>query len=344
MKLDRLVGWGAAATTGGAVALIVLVMGGTHESVIAEGPAPQAEPVQPPPPDHWQIGDAALTLNGSLSGRLESGASSIQFNTAAAKNSREMHVAINGDSPVSVNGYVTGPGGPVLDISLTAFGLPPLTIQGTPGKDLALHLGRQNSLPHRLVAAKLAAPAAAITFQDVANAVWRDWLRSVVAFTMVGLLLFIIVPGLTRHAGRLALRRPWASLAIGALVMVDVPLLALILIVVGLPLGLWWLGLFALFLLGALAAVGFAYAGLQLGKVIFDNLGLVDRWSEFAALPAGVALLCLVLVIPVLGQVVALLAMVYGIGSLLMAERMAREAEVRAVEAVAIPGARPALD
>jgi hypothetical protein len=183
--------------------------------------------------------------------------------------------------------------------------------------------------------------AAAETPQQVLARLGLEWLRGLVGFTIVGWLLLLVAPGLKGRALDAINSLPFSRLGVGAILALDIPLAALVFIAIGLPLGLWWLGLLGLLVFLALAVAGFAYAGFQLGRLPFDRLGW-ERVSPFAAVPVGVAALCVVGLIPYAGPVLSLLATVYGIGSMLYVPRGQVAAGVGAEVALQPPARRPA--
>jgi hypothetical protein len=231
---------------------------------------------------------------------------------------------MHGEGPITMTGIVTGPG-PVINATVQVFGIP-VSINGTPGTDLSVSLGlsRRSSLnildDARPVSAINGPSAAGETPQPVFTRLGLEWLRGLAGFTIVGWLLLLIAPGLKGRALNAIHSLPFGRLGIGAILTLDIPLAALVMIAIGLPLGLWWLGLLGLLVFLTLAVAGFAYTGFQLGRLAFDRLHW-EHVSSFVVLPAGVAAVCLLGLIPYAGIFLSLLATVYGIGSMLYAPR-----------------------
>jgi hypothetical protein len=178
-----------------------------------------------------------------------------------------------------------------------------------------------NSLDDARPAAAVSAPlAAGETPQQVITRLGLEWLRGLAGFTIVGWLLLLVAPGLKGRARTAIHSLPFSRLGIGAILALDIPLASLVVIAIGLPIGLWWLGVLGLLVFLTLVVAGFAYTGFQLGRLAFDRMGW-ERVSAFVTLPAGVAALSLLGLIPYAGIFLSLLATVYGIGSMLYSPR-----------------------
>src|SRR5207247_1250901 len=83
-------------------------------------------------------------------------------------------------------------------------------IQGTPGQDLNIVFGRSARTSamvagdEALATAGRSPDAAAVSSEAIATRLWSDWLRLVVAFTIVGWLLLLVAGGLREHGWLLA--------------------------------------------------------------------------------------------------------------------------------------------
>ncbi|HSS92914.1 MAG TPA: hypothetical protein VLR46_02865 [Candidatus Dormibacteraeota bacterium] len=293
----------------------------------------------------WTVEGAVLRIGGSISSQLDANGNTFNLSGSAAPGKWNAHFGIQSDGPFTVTGTLTGPG-PVVDATLKVFGLP-VTVQGTPGTDLSVRLGlskrsSSNVLEDaRPVAALRAPPAAGDTAAEAFGRVALEWLRGVVAFSIIGWLLILMAPGLKERAVEATRSMPLRRLGLGAILALDIPLASLVVIVLGIPVGLWWVGLLGLLMFLVLAAAGFAFTGLQIGRLAFDRLGW-ERVTSFAAVPVGVAVLCLIGLIPYVGTYISLLATVYGIGSLLYAPRKEVEVAVVVEEVVQPPAAQTA--
>jgi cytoskeletal protein CcmA (bactofilin family) len=140
------------------------------------------------------------------------------------------------------------------------------------------------------------------------------WLQMLVGLSVFGLLLVLVFPGLGTRSTEALVRRPWTSLGIGFALLVGVPFAALLLFVVGLAIGGWWIGplLLALYL-GALPA-GYTMSGLLAGRFVVERIAhrhLATGWC----LLIGLVLFGLVGLVPILGGVVLFGAVVFGLGA-----------------------------
>lgn len=313
-------------------------------------PAPSASPSPSPFPSlngltgggSWDVNGALVKLGGAIAGSVDTNGNTITFGAAGTRGSWTLKFGLEGEAPATVTGTVTGPG-PVVDATVQAFGFP-VTVQGTPGTDLSVRLGpprKQTSLQENVRLLAAARPLAdGETPLQTLTRVGEDWLRAVVAYTILGWLAILIAPGLKDRAVAATRSMPLSRLGVGAILALDIPLASLVVLAIGFPLGLWWLGLMGLFLFLVLALVSYAYAGLLLARLVFDRSGL-ERVSSFLILPAGVAALCLIGLIPYVGSFLSLLAAVYGMGALLYAPRVAARLAA-GEELVPAPEERPA--
>jgi hypothetical protein len=144
------------------------------------------------------------------------------------------------------------------------------------------------------------------------------WLRAVIGIFALGLLLIFLLPGVGTRAIDVLRAEPWASLGIGAAILVITPIVALIVFIVGIFIGGWWLGLLLIPLWILALAVGYVVSGFLLGRLIFAQLGW-GRYHDVLALLGGLFVLAIVGIIPVLGGLVGLVALVFGTGALALA-------------------------
>ena len=152
------------------------------------------------------------------------------------------------------------------------------------------------------------------------------WLRALIGIVALGLLLILLLPGVGTRAIDVLRAEPWASLGIGAAILVITPIVALIVFIIGIFIGGWWLGLLLIPLWILALAVGYVVSGFLLGRLIFARLGW-GRYHDILALLAGLFVLAVVGIIPVLGWLVGLVALVFGTGALALA--VSRRARMR---------------
>jgi hypothetical protein len=259
------------------------------------------------------------------------GGNAFAAHVGATKGAWTANIAVSGQGPVTMNGTITGPG-PKIDATVMVVGFP-IELHGTPGKDLSVTLGhRSTSMLVADVLPGAASPAAGTPAEGI-NQTARDlgqgWLRTVVIFTFIGWLALLVAPGL-RARGRVSLRSsPWTRLGLGIILLVDIPLVMLLLVVLGVPLGVWWLGVLGLLLFLGLCVVGYAYSGFQLGALVIDRLW-EGRDTWLLAVPFGVAVIALIALVPYVGPISVLIAVVYGLGSMIYAPAEAMPSQLAA--------------
>jgi hypothetical protein len=133
--------------------------------------------------------------------------------------------------------------------------------------------------------------------------------------TLAGLVLLLVFPNFTFSAERTIAQEPWTSLGLGVALLVGVPLGAMLLMIslVGLPIGLTILAAYAVsLLLGYLTAAGFlgTLADRTLRRAPGPSVG--QRWLF---LTLALIVLALLRMIPVVGGLACLLALVFGLGA-----------------------------
>jgi len=141
------------------------------------------------------------------------------------------------------------------------------------------------------------------------------WLRALNGILALGLILIFLLPGLSTRAIDIERAQPWASLGIGAAILVITPIVALVVFIVGIFLGFWWLGLLLIPLWILALAIGYVISGFLLGRLIFAQLGW-GRYHDALALLAGLFVLAVVGIIPVIGWLIGLVAVIVGTGAL----------------------------
>ena len=149
------------------------------------------------------------------------------------------------------------------------------------------------------------------------NAVVR-WLQGLVGIFALGLLLILLLPALSARAVDTERAQPWASLGIGAAICIITPIVALIVFIVGIFIGGWWLGLLLIPIWILALALGYVASGFLLGRLIFAQLGW-GQYHDALKLLGGLLVLSIVVIIPVLGWLVGLAALVFGTGALAIA-------------------------
>ncbi|KPJ63020.1 hypothetical protein AMK68_04255 [candidate division KD3-62 bacterium DG_56] len=130
---------------------------------------------------------------------------------------------------------------------------------------------------------------------------------------VTGLVLVVTMPRISRSVAEAPLLRPGASLGWGALVFAATPVLAIIVCVtiVGLP-----LGLIALVSWGIALYIGYVFAAMSVGRALLGWARRRRRVSLVWGLLLGLVVLILLRMIPFIGGFLILVAIVWGIGSM----------------------------
>ena len=144
------------------------------------------------------------------------------------------------------------------------------------------------------------------------------WLQGLIGIFALGLLLILFLPGLSTRAIDTERTQPWASLGIGAAICVVTPIVALIVFIVGIFIGGWWLGLLLIPLWILALAVGYVVSGLYVGRFIFARAGW-GQYHDALALLGGLVVLTLLGLLPLFGWLVGLAALLFGSGALALA-------------------------
>lgn len=152
------------------------------------------------------------------------------------------------------------------------------------------------------------------------------WLRALIGIVALGLLLILLLPRFSSRSIDVLRAEPWLSLGVGAAILVITPIVAVIVFIVGLLIGGWWLGLLLIPLWILALAVGYVVSGFLLGRLVFAQLGW-GRYHDALALIGGLFILAVITVIPILGWLVGLAALVFGTGALALA--VSRRARMR---------------
>jgi cytoskeletal protein CcmA (bactofilin family) len=156
------------------------------------------------------------------------------------------------------------------------------------------------------------------TDRGTATSGFVGWLRALIGILALGLLFIFLLPRFSTRSIDVLRAEPWLSLGIGAVILVVTPIVALIVFIVGLLIGGWWLGLLLVPLWILALALGYVVSGFLLGRLAFAQLGW-GSYHDALALLGGLFILAVVTLIPVLGWLVGLAALVFGSGALALA-------------------------
>ena len=153
-----------------------------------------------------------------------------------------------------------------------------------------------------------------------------EWLKGLIGLLILGILVVFFFPGFSRRAGEALVHSPWLTLAIGALVLIGLPILAIVFFAVGVVIGGWWIGFVVLSLFVVVLALSIPVAAVGVGGAV---LRIARRpVPVWLALFIGLIVLLLVALIPILGGLVIFCALLFGMGATTIAVVGNRRAEV----------------
>ncbi len=139
------------------------------------------------------------------------------------------------------------------------------------------------------------------------------WAMSIVSTLILGLVLLRIYPLFTRRVASTMRELPWRSLGWGAVALIGIPILAAVSVItlLGAPLGIIMLGLYA-----ATVYIARVYAMTCLGQI------LLRRTSDSSPLAwsfvAGLSVYAILTLVPIVGDIVTTATVLFGLGALLM--------------------------
>jgi hypothetical protein len=144
---------------------------------------------------------------------------------------------------------------------------------------------------------------------------FASWLAVSISTLLLGLVLLLLAPRGADRIAAVASQAPWASAGLGLATAIVLPALATIAVIslVGLP-----LGLVVLLALALLAFVAYTWALYVLGRTMVSDRGRV------LAFLAGWAVARVVGAIPVVSGITFVLAMMFGLGAMIIAIWRAR--------------------
>jgi cytoskeletal protein CcmA (bactofilin family) len=153
-----------------------------------------------------------------------------------------------------------------------------------------------------------------------------EWLKGLIGLLILGILVVFFFPGFSRRAGEALVRSPWLTLAIGALMLIGLPILAIVFFAVGALIGGWWIGFVVIALLVVVLALSIPVAAVGVGGALLRMTRRpVPVWL---ALLIGLIVLLLVALVPILGGLVIFCALLFGMGATTIAVVGNRRAEV----------------
>jgi len=135
------------------------------------------------------------------------------------------------------------------------------------------------------------------------------------AMLLFGLAMLALLPRTFLTTNRLIIGQGgWALLA-GLIALIVTPFVVTLLLVtvIGIPLGLALLGLWVIALVAS-----FVYSSHSVGMWIANQLQWKLKWPQATALVIGLALLALVMLVPLVGGLLIFLALVWGLGGIVL--------------------------
>lgn len=145
-----------------------------------------------------------------------------------------------------------------------------------------------------------------------------SWLRGLLGTFALGAFFVLMWPSFSQRASNTIGKSPWASLGIGFALFLVIPVLAILLFVVGLFAGGWWLGPLSIAAYALLIGLGLVVAGLFAGRWGLEVTSAA-RVHPVWALLLGLAVLLAVGLIPFAGWLIVGIAVLFGLGALAIA-------------------------
>ncbi|HYM50870.1 MAG TPA: hypothetical protein VET65_09920 [Candidatus Limnocylindrales bacterium] len=331
---DDLYAFGGTVTVQGAVAGNLIAAGGTvnvsghvtRDVMIGGGTVDISGPVD----GSIRVGGGTVTITGPVAGDVVVGAGTLTLGSQATVG-RDLLLGTGTatiDAPVKRN---------------VMLGAGTVTIASTVGGDITGSVDRLTLASGASVSGRLdytsknpvvmgtgATVAGAVTRHTPQNATtpwvgtpaspvgaFIGWLQGLIGISALGLLLVLLFPSFSAKAVEALQRRPGASLAFGAAILVVTPIIGVLAFIVGLIIGGWWLGLLLLPAYILAAALGYVVTGFLIGRWAAGQFG----WKVHPVwmLLAGLFALSVVGLVPILGALVSLVAIVFGLGALAIA-------------------------
>jgi len=179
------------------------------------------------------------------------------------------------------------------------------------------------SAPHSLLmlnAFEMATQAEPAATEFDAQALLVNWLRRLVGLSVLALLLVLVIPAMPNTLAVATQTPPWARMAIGLALALTLPLLGVLLFAIGLSLGLWWLGVLVLALYPVLLLLSMSVTGLAVGSWASRQASRPDV-PLVLAFGVGMLVLSFASLLPYLGPLVNIAAVIFGLGTLVLAPR-----------------------
>ena len=147
-----------------------------------------------------------------------------------------------------------------------------------------------------------------------------NWLRRLIGWSIVGFLLLLLIPAMPRALTVATETPPWARIGIGVAIAVILPLIGILVFAIGLPLGLWWLGVILLALYPVLLILSLSVSGLSVGSWLSRRVSRPNV-PMLVVFFVGMLILTFLSLLPYIGPIVNIVAITFGLGTLVLAPR-----------------------
>lgn len=165
------------------------------------------------------------------------------------------------------------------------------------------------------IVAQRGEPQQSLGARFVAGAI--GWVRGLVGAALLALVVVLVFPLFSETAAGIALSRPWPALGVGVLVLIVPPAVVLPVFVLGLIIGGWWIAFLLLAVYWIGLAIGTVIGAVTLGRLLLRWLKR-DAHVVWAAL-LGVLVIAVFGIVPILGGLVSLAALLFGLGAVTLA-------------------------
>lgn len=151
------------------------------------------------------------------------------------------------------------------------------------------------------------------------RAVFKIWILWTLGLMVVITTLLLVLPAFFAGVIETLERRPGASALLGFAMLVCIPVASIILLItlIGAPLGLLFMAVYAVLLLVGYVVAGAAVGDWVLKRFRYASAGATS--SRIAAAIAGILVIAVLGAIPLLGGLVCFAALLMGIGALVLA-------------------------
>ena len=242
------------------------------------------------------IGSGTLQVNGSIGNNLWVGAGSVNLDGEVGNRGKISADTIDIGSNAEINGSFTYTSSDKADID------PEARIKGK----ITHKLPPEEKIREARPLAGLASLFFYLLFAFI----------SFLAALVSAFIFIALLPKAVSETTRALTQRVWASLGIGFLVLIIIPVAAIILMItlIGLPAGMITFALYFIFIY--LSQIAFS---IFLGEKIITSITKKEKTSPYLSALIGLVILAILGFIPFLGWLVKFIAMLFGLGALVLA-------------------------